>query len=104
MAFATDTIFCAAVTVVFVFMKMVFVTNTMLSIPETMVCANERIFFTAAIIFPVNEKMFSGLKTIVFVCHTKDSDTKTMVPDTKTIAEDAKRIVEDTKTIVKDDH
>jgi len=68
----------------------------MISIPETMVFANEKIFLARKTISRVNKKMISGLKTIVFVCHTKDFDTKTMVFDTMTI-------VRDTKTIVKDD-
>ncbi len=47
-----DTIFCAAVTVVPVVVKMVCITQTMFSIPETTVCANEKIFLTAADHFP----------------------------------------------------
>jgi hypothetical protein len=38
--------------------------------------------------------MFSGLETMVFASHTKDSDTKAMVSNTKTIVEGIKTMVE----------
>ncbi len=92
-----DTVFCAAMTDVPVVVKKVCITQTMLSIPGTMICANVKIFLSTQIIFPVNEKMVSGLGTTIFVSQTKDSVTKTMVPETNTI-------VEGTKTIVEADH
>ena len=90
----TDTVFFAAVTVVPVVMKRVFITQKMLSIPETIVLSNEKIFLTIGTIFLVNLKMVSGFATMVFVSHTKDSDTRTMVLDTKTMVEDIKTMVE----------
>jgi len=48
---ATDTIFCAAVTVASIVVKMVCVTQTILSIPETMAFANEKIFLARKTIF-----------------------------------------------------
>jgi hypothetical protein len=41
MVYTNDTIFCAAVTVVPVVVKMVCITQTMFSIPETAVSTNE---------------------------------------------------------------
>jgi hypothetical protein len=67
------------VTVVDVVVKTVCITQTMVSIPKTMVFSNEKIFLTAGTIFLVNQKMVSGFATMVCVSHTKDSDTKTMV-------------------------
>lgn len=42
---------------------------------QTMVYTNERIFPTIETISPVNEEVVSGLETMVFASHTKDSDT-----------------------------
>ena len=45
--------------------KKVCIAQIVVSIPETMVCTNE--------------KMVPALETMVFVSHTKDSETKTIV-------------------------
>ncbi len=81
MVYANDTTFCAAVTTVPAVVKMVCITQTMLSNPETMVSANEKIFLTAETIFPLNRKMVSGVETLVFVVPTplhRNSRTATM--------------------------
>jgi hypothetical protein len=54
---AIDTIFIAAVTVVPVVVKMVCMMRTMVSIPETTVCANEKMFLTAGTIFLAPQKI-----------------------------------------------
>jgi hypothetical protein len=46
---------------------------------QTMVGANEKIFLAMEIIFPINEKMASGLKAMLIVPNTKDFTTKTIV-------------------------
>jgi len=90
----TDTVFFAAVIVVPVVRKSVFIPQEMLSIPETIVFSNEKIFLTTGTIFPVNQKMVLGFAILVFVPHTKDSDTRTMAPDTKTRVGTTKTMVE----------
>jgi len=54
---ATDTIFCAALTLVSDVATMVFFTQTIVSIPETMFISNEKIFWTAGTIFQPTQKM-----------------------------------------------
>ena len=85
---ATETTFCAAVTVVSVVVKMVCIMQTMVSIPETMVFSNEKIFLVRKTIFPVAKKMVSGFDTMVFVSYPKVPDTKTMVKMTNTMVGD----------------
>ena len=46
--------------------------------------------------FPVSETIVSGLKPMVFIPHTKGSDTKTVVSDTKTFVEGTRTMVEGT--------
>ena len=59
---ATDTIFCAAVTVASIVVKMVCVTQTILSIPETMAFAIEKIFSAGKTIFRITGKSSQALK------------------------------------------
>jgi hypothetical protein len=59
---ATDTIFFAAATAVSVFMKMVSSTQKMLSIPETIVFSNKKIFLSMESIFLLNQKMVQALE------------------------------------------
>jgi hypothetical protein len=56
-SYANDIIFCAAVTVVPVVVKMVCITQIMVSVPETMVCTNEKIFLNAGTIFLAPQKI-----------------------------------------------
>ena len=85
---ATDTVFFAAVTIVSDVGAMVFFTQILVPIPETMVFLNERIFLVRKTIFPVAKKTVSGFDTMVFVSHPKVPDTKTMVKMTKTMVGD----------------
>ena len=59
---ATDTIFCAAVTLDSVVVMMVCVTPTILSIPETLAFANEKIFSAGKTIFRITGKSSQALK------------------------------------------
>jgi hypothetical protein len=75
--------FSVAATIVPVVVKMVCAMQSMISIPETIVFAYEKIFLSAGTIFLVNQKMVSGFPTTVFISQTKVSDTGTKVEDTK---------------------
>jgi hypothetical protein len=85
------------VTVVSVVVNMGVITHNVVSIPETMAFVNEKISLTSETIFRATRKIFSGFGTMVFIPHTKDSDTRTVVPDTQTM-------VRTTNTMVEDDH
>jgi hypothetical protein len=75
----TDTVSSAAVTMVSDILRMVFFARTMVSIPNNVVSASEKIFLTRETIFPVARRMFSGFVTTVFVSHPMFPNTKTMV-------------------------
>ena len=68
---ATDTIFCAAVSVVPVFVKMDCIMQTMISIPETM--------------FPVIDTVVSTIKAMVFLVETTFCGTKTLFSEAEPI-------------------
>ena len=58
---ATDTISCAVVTAVSVVAKTVCITHSMLSIPDTMTFANEKIFLVRKTIFRITSRSSQAL-------------------------------------------
>jgi len=89
----TDTLFFAAITVVFEVGTMVFFTDTMVPIPETMVFAMQKIFFVTETIVPVANTMVSAFDTMVFV-------SQPMVPVSNTIANASNTMVHDANQII----